>query len=60
MKVQVLLSRLWIIKKQGRIHGNPVADGWARAVMQKLIAIQKCDGVTDRPTQQGVPSIAIK
>ena len=23
------------IQKQGRIHGNPVADGWAGAVMQK-------------------------
>ena len=22
-------------KKQGRIHGNPVADGWAGAVMRK-------------------------
>ena len=36
--------------KQGRIHGNPVADGWAGAVMQKPIAIQKCDGPTDRRT----------
>ena len=25
--------------KQGRIHGNPVADGWAGAVMRKLLAI---------------------
>ena len=24
--------------KQGRIHGNPVADGWAGAVMQKPLA----------------------
>ena len=23
-------------KKQGRIHGNPVADGWAGAVMQQV------------------------
>ena len=37
-------------KKQGRIHGNPVADGWAGAVMQKPLGIQKCDGSTDRPT----------
>ena len=37
-------------QKQGRIHGNPVADGWAGAVMQKLLGIQKCDGSTDRPT----------
>ena len=54
--------------KQGRIHGNPVADGWAGAVMQKPLAIQKCyggtdrrmdgrtDGPTDGPTQQGVES----
>ena len=26
-------------EKQGRIHGNPVADGWTGAVMQKLLAI---------------------
>ena len=42
--------------KQGRIHGIPVADGWAGAVMQKLLAIQKCDRRTDRPTDQGVES----
>ena len=36
--------------KQGRIHGNPVADGWAGAVMRKPLGIQKCDGPTDRPT----------
>ena len=29
------------IEKQGRIHGNPVADGWAGAVMQKPLAIQQ-------------------
>ena len=44
--------------KQGRIHGNPVADGWAGAVLRKLLGIQKCDGPTDRrtyrPTRQGV------
>ena len=38
--------------KQGQIHGNPVADGWAGAVMQKPLAIQKCyrqtEGQTDR------------
>ena len=34
---------LFYIKKQrGRIHGNPVADGWAGAVMQKPLAIQNC------------------
>ena len=39
---------------------NPVADGWAGAIMQKPLAIQKCEGSTDlptdRPTQQGVES----
>ena len=34
-------------RKQGRIHGNTVADGWAGAVMQKLLGIQKCDGPTN-------------
>ena len=46
--------------KQGRIHGNPVAYGWAGAVPQKPLGIQKCDrrtdGPTDRPTWQGVES----
>ena len=54
--------------KQGWIHGNPVADGRAGAVMQKPLGIQKCDGPTDgptdrrtdlptyRPTRQGVES----
>ena len=37
-------------QKQGRIHGNPVADGWAGAVMRKTLGIQKCDGPTDGPT----------
>ena len=36
--------------KQGGIHGNPVADGWAGAVMQKMLGIQKCDGSSDRGT----------
>ena len=27
--------------KQGRIHGNPVADGWAGAVTRKPLAIQQ-------------------
>ena len=34
---------LILIKKQGRIHDNPVVDGWAGAVMPKLVRIQKCD-----------------
>ena len=46
--------------EQGRIHGNPVADSWAGAVMRKPLGIQKCDrrmdGRTDLPTQQGVES----
>ena len=41
--------------KQGRIHGNPVADEWAGAEMQKPLAILEIF-VTDRPTQQGVES----
>ena len=36
--------------QQGRIHGNPVADGWAGAVMRKPLGIQKCDVPTYRPT----------
>ena len=44
----------FFISKQGQIHGNPVADGWAGAVMRKLLSIQKCDlptyGCTDVPT----------
>ena len=40
------------MKEQGRIHDNPVADGWAGAVMQKPLGIQKrrTDGRTDQPT----------
>ena len=41
---------------QGRIRGNPVADGWAGAVIQKPLRIQKCDLPTDGPTRQGVES----
>ena len=43
---------MWQQYKQGRIHGNPVADGWAGAAMQKPLGIQKCDGPTDRPPYQ--------
>ena len=42
--------------EQGRIHVRTVADGWAGAEMQKPLAIQKCYGRTDGPTQQGVES----
>ena len=38
--------------QQGRIHGNPVADGLAGAVIQKPLGIQKCDGPTDGLTYQ--------
>ena len=41
-----------IFFKQGRIHGNPVADGWAGAVMRKPLANQKSDRPTDRPTDR--------
>ena len=34
-------------KKQRRIHGNPVANRWAGAVMRKPLGIQKCDLPTD-------------
>ena len=44
------------VSKQGQIHGRTVADGWAEAVMQKPLAIQKCYGPTDRQTRQGVES----
>ena len=36
--------------KQGRIHGKTVADGWAEAVMQQPIKIQKYLLHTDVPT----------
>ena len=40
-------------REQGRIHNNPVADGWAGAVMQKPLGIQNMtDRPTDRPTYQ--------
>ena len=46
--------------KQGLIYGRTVAVSWTGAVLQKPLAIQKCDGPTDRwmdgPTQQGVES----
>ena len=37
--------------KQDRIDGNPVADGWAGAVMRKPLGIQKCCRRTDGPTE---------
>ena len=38
--------------KEGRIHGETVADSWAGAVMQKPLE-KFCDGPTDQPTRQG-------
>ena len=38
-------------KKQGRIHGNLVADGWAGAVFQRTIASLEIF-VTDRWTDR--------
>ena len=43
---------VFVTEKQGWIHGNPVADGWAGAIMRKPLGIQKCDGRTDRRTDQ--------
>ena len=43
----MIMHRFAVRNKQGRIHGNPVADGLAGAV-RKPLGIQKCDGPTDR------------
>ena len=40
-----------VLKKQSRIHGNPVANDWAGAVVQKPLGIQKSYG-TDQWTDQ--------
>ena len=53
-----------ICLKQSWIHSNPVADGWAGAVLQNSVGIYVMDGrtdgptgrLTDRPTRQGVES----
>ena len=39
LHLPVQSSNLSFSIQQGRIHGNPVADGWAGAVMQKPLAI---------------------
>ena len=44
--------------KQGRIHGNPVADGWAGAVMRKPLANQKSYRRTDLPTDTASSRVA--
>ena len=51
--------RTIFLLKQGRIHGNAVAEGWAGAVTRKPLAILtifQTDRRTDRPSQQGVES----
>ena len=50
MNVHFIVSTNGRRTEQGRIHGNPVADGWAGWAMQKPLGIQKCDGPTDLPT----------
>ena len=45
-------------KKQGWIHGNPVADVWAGAVMRKPLKIHEFHRRMDGRTQQGVESRA--
>ena len=49
------LLRICVSKKKncmfftkGQIHGRTVADGWVKAEMQKLLAIQKCYRPTNR------------
>ena len=46
------------IQKQGRIHGNTVADGWAGAVVRKPLGIQKCDLPTFLPTDTASSRVA--
>ena len=46
--INALIAFVATKRKKGRIHGNPVADGWAGAVMLKPLAIQKYFGPTDR------------
>ena len=55
-KVEETEREGWHDCKQGRIRGKTVADGWAGAVMQKPLAIQKCDGLSYGPTRKGVES----
>ena len=54
MKVDRNKIEYRVIEK--RQHGRTVAVGWAGAVLQKPLAIQKCDRPTDRPMDQGVES----
>ena len=41
------LNQIIYQRKQGRIHGNPVADIWAGAVMKNR---SKLKNIMDRPT----------
>ena len=45
-------------RQQGRIHGNPVTDGWAVAVMRKPLANQKSDVPTNLPTDTASSRVA--
>ena len=50
-----------INEKEGWIHGNPVADGWAGAVMRNRSEFKNVTdiptyGPTYRPKRQGVES----
>ena len=51
-KKEQLVCAFFAQGQQGQIHGNPVADGWAEAVEQKPLAIQKCYGPTDQRTDR--------
>ena len=37
----MILADILFCNKQGRIHSNPVADGWAGAVVRKPLGIQQ-------------------
>ena len=39
--------------KQGRIHGNPVMDGWAGAAMRNRSEFKNVTDLTYQPTRQG-------
>ena len=54
IRLFLFVQLLEIELEQGRIHGNPVAEGWAGAIMQKPLAILeifwtdgRTDGLTD-------------
>ena len=45
-----------VAKKLGRIHGNPVADGWSGAVMQQVAQGQYVVSDTRCPALHGCKS----